>query len=78
MRFSLSCHKGASDEDLLLYAQSVGFIAYWCEKNDGAHGKNAQEIFEEFRDNVTSTMKLTALEGDYSGSGNTGLRSDKP
>ena len=78
MKFNVSAHEESLEsEDLLMYAQCVGFMAYWCEKHDGARGKDAREIFDEFRDNVTTAMKTMALEGETDAGRNYGLRPDQ-
>lgn len=77
MRFHISAHEELlSRDDLEMYAQTVAFIGYWLEKHNGAQGKNSQELFEEFRDNVVVSMKELALRGEIDdvSSRNFGLR----
>lgn len=61
----LSAHEDILTEyELATYAAAVQFVADFIVRHNGAMGKNSQDLFEEFRANVTEEIKDQALRGE--------------
>ena len=65
MHLKLSAHEEIlTEEELIMYAGAVQFIAAYVVRHNGAQGKNSQELFEEFRMNVVEEIKDKAIRGE--------------
>lgn len=56
IRLRISAREETPTEEMETYVHCASFMSYWLESQDGANGKNMEELMDEFKTNVTKLM----------------------